>query len=59
MRSQSAGWRYQLIAVSNAQPMAIESKSLNTMPVPTPVAGSKCATESARPPVRRTIGIVP
>ena len=46
-------------ALSIAQLSAWVSKSLNTTPVPRPLPGSYCSTESASPPVRRTTGTVP
>ena len=46
-------------ALFSADSNACGLKSLNTTPVPVRRARSYCSTESARPPVRRTMGTVP
>ena len=52
----SPGTAFELGAKTD-DPLAMYLNDFCTVPMP--LAGSKCCTESARPPVLRTIGMVP
>ena len=59
MRLHCVGAAYRSSAAFKARSNASGLKSSKTMPVPSPVPGLKCSTESASPPVLRTTGTVP